>query len=100
MPERPRGTGGTALPSPALRRGTDRHRRGYGTGAAAATAKPDRLGAFPVAHRGGHRLNTEGKLHWFEVWAEDPGGEVGRGRHARAVVEAGRITAGAKRRAG
>jgi predicted thioesterase len=29
----------------------------------------------------------EGKLFWFEVWSEDPAGPVGRGRHARAIVD-------------
>lgn len=31
-------------------------------------------------------VGQEGPLFWFEVWAEDPGGVIGRGRHARAVV--------------
>ena len=29
----------------------------------------------------------EGALFWFEVWSEDPGGIVGKGRHARAIVD-------------
>ena len=45
-------------------------------------------------------LHAEGKLHWFEVWAEDPGGEIGRGRHSRAIVQAARILSGATRRTG
>ena len=37
----------------------------------------------------------EGKLYWFEVWAEDAGGSVGRGRHARAIVDERRLLAAA-----
>jgi fluoroacetyl-CoA thioesterase len=32
-------------------------------------------------------LGQEGKLYWFEVWTEDPAGLVGRGKHARAIVD-------------
>lgn len=41
----------------------------------------------------------EGRLHWFDVWAEDAGGTIGRGRHARAVVDEARLltTASARR---
>ncbi len=45
-------------------------------------------------------LGREGKLYAFEVWAEDPGGEIGRGRHARAIIGSDRLMAGARRRAG
>lgn len=43
-------------------------------------------------------LGREGKLLVFEVVASDPGGEVGRGRHKRAVVTAERLQAGAAKR--
>jgi len=43
-------------------------------------------------------LGREGKLHLFEVAARDPGGEVGRGAHRRAVVSGERLVAGAHRR--
>jgi fluoroacetyl-CoA thioesterase len=40
-----------------------------------------------------------GKLYVFEVLARDPGGEVMRGRHERAVIEESRLLeAAAKRR--
>ena len=32
-------------------------------------------------------VGQEGKLYWFEVWSEDPAGSVGRGKHARAIVD-------------
>lgn len=40
----------------------------------------------------------EGKLFWFEVWAEDPAGPVARGRHARAVVDLSAIESRAEKR--
>ena len=40
----------------------------------------------------------EDKLFIFEVWAEDFGGEIGRGIHKRAVVNVDRLLAGATRR--
>jgi predicted thioesterase len=42
----------------------------------------------------------EGRVHVFAVSARDPGGEIGRGRHRRAVVSSERLLAGAQRRAG
>jgi len=45
-------------------------------------------------------VGREGKLYLFEVWAEDPGGEIGRGRHARAIVSNERLMDGARRRGG
>lgn len=42
----------------------------------------------------------EGKLYVFEVVASDPGGEIGRGMHKRAIVAAERLLAGAERRCG
>lgn len=43
-------------------------------------------------------LGREGKLFVFEVVARDPGGEIGKGTHKRAVVSAERLLAGAGRR--
>ena len=40
----------------------------------------------------------EGKLYAFDVVARDPGGEIGRGTHKRAIVAAERIVAGANKR--
>jgi len=42
----------------------------------------------------------EGKLFVFEVSASDPGGEVGRGWHKRAIVSSERLQSGAARRVG
>jgi predicted thioesterase len=42
----------------------------------------------------------EGKLFLFEVSASDPGGEVGRGWHKRAIVSSERLQSGAARRVG
>jgi len=39
-----------------------------------------------------------GKLYAFEVVARDPGGEVMRGRHERAVIDEARLLEGAARR--
>jgi predicted thioesterase len=38
-------------------------------------------------------VGREGALHWFEVRAEDPGGVIGEGRIARAVVDEARLMA-------
>jgi fluoroacetyl-CoA thioesterase len=43
-------------------------------------------------------IGREDKLFVFEVWAEDAGGEIGRGIHKRAVVTGDRLLSGAKRR--
>jgi len=40
----------------------------------------------------------DGKLFLFDVAVRDPGGEVGRGTHRRAVVSGERLVAGAARR--
>jgi fluoroacetyl-CoA thioesterase len=40
----------------------------------------------------------EGRLYWFEVWAEDGGGTIGKGRHARAVIDEARLLAAAETR--
>ena len=36
-------------------------------------------------------LGRDGKLHVFEVVASDAGGEIGRARHKRAIVDAKRL---------
>jgi len=42
----------------------------------------------------------EGKLFLFEVSVSDPGGEVGRGWHKRAIVSNERLQSGAAKRVG
>ena len=42
----------------------------------------------------------EGKLFLFEVTATDPGGEIGRGWHKRAIVTSERLQSGAAKRVG
>ncbi len=46
----------------------------------------------------GKFLRMEGKVYVFEVAAEDPGGEIGRGLHRRAIVARERLETGAARR--
>jgi len=41
----------------------------------------------------------EGKLYIFEISAADPGGEIGRGWHKRAIVSSERLQNGAAKRA-
>jgi predicted thioesterase len=43
-------------------------------------------------------VRMEGKLYLFDVVAEDTGGEIGRGTHARAIVSTSRLMEGARRR--
>ncbi|MBI1762888.1 MAG: thioesterase [Acidobacteria bacterium] len=43
-------------------------------------------------------VRQEGKVYVFEVWAEDEGGEIGRGLHKRAIVATERPLNGAARR--
>lgn len=43
-------------------------------------------------------LGVEGKFHRFEVLGHDDAGEIFRGQHIRAVVEAARLEKGAARR--
>jgi fluoroacetyl-CoA thioesterase len=40
----------------------------------------------------------EGKLFVFDVMAHDPGGEIGRGTHKRAIISRDRLIGGAARR--
>jgi predicted thioesterase len=41
---------------------------------------------------------NDGKLFVFDVIAHDPGGEIGRGTHKRAIVSRDRLVAGAAKR--
>ena len=43
-------------------------------------------------------LRQEEKIYVFEVWAEDDGGEIGRGVHKRAIVSSERLEIRAVRR--
>jgi predicted thioesterase len=43
-------------------------------------------------------LGREGKLFLFEVTAADDAGEVGRGKHKRAIIKTERLVAGAAQR--
>lgn len=54
----------------------------------------------PGAHVRAHAryLGREGKLHAFEVRAEDEAGEIGRGTHRRAIVQGVRLEGSASRR--
>jgi fluoroacetyl-CoA thioesterase len=45
-------------------------------------------------------LGRAGKLYRFEVTANDPGGEIGRGEHRRAIIARERLVAGAAKRRG
>lgn len=45
-------------------------------------------------------VRREGKLFLFEVSVADPGGEVGRGRHERAIVSNERLQSAAAKRVG
>jgi len=45
-------------------------------------------------------LGRAGKLYRFEVVAFDPGGEIGRGEHHRAIISRERLLAGAAKRRG
>jgi len=40
----------------------------------------------------------DGKLFVFDVMAHDPGGEIGRGTHKRAIISRDRLITGAARR--
>lgn len=42
----------------------------------------------------------EGKFYLFDVFAEDAGGEIGRGTHRRAIISTARLLEGAQRRRG
>lgn len=44
-------------------------------------------------------VEQEGRIFWFDVWSDDPGGEIGRGKHGRALVRLSAIEAraGARR---
>ena len=57
---------------------------------------PTPLGATVTATA--RYVGRENKLYIFEVMASDPGGEIGRGTHKRAIVSTERLLAGASRR--
>ncbi|MBP0440703.1 thioesterase family protein [Tianweitania sediminis] len=57
---------------------------------------PTPVGAMVRAF--GKFAGREGALFWFDVWAEDEGGKIGKGRHARAFAEADAIVAKAEER--
>ena len=59
---------------------------------------PTPLGASVTATA--RYAGREGKLFLFEVSVADPGGEVGRGWHKRAIVSSERLQSGAARRVG
>ena len=46
----------------------------------------------------GRYIGREGKLFVFEITAHDPGGEIGRGSHKRAIVETERLQRAAAKR--
>ena len=50
---------------------------------------PTPIGAAVRSHA--RFVGREGALFWFEVWSEDPGGTIGKGRHARAIVDVATI---------
>lgn len=59
---------------------------------------PTPLGAKVIATA--RYAGREGKLFLFEVSVADPGGEVGRGWHKRAIVSSERLQSGAAKRVG
>src|ERR1044071_5636565 len=59
---------------------------------------PTPLGAKVTASA--RYAGREGKLFLFEVSVSDPGGEVGRGWHKRAIVSTERLRSGAAKRVG
>lgn len=59
---------------------------------------PTPLGAKVIATA--RYAGREGRLYLFEVSVADPGGEVGRGWHKRAIVSNERLQSGAARRVG
>ena len=59
---------------------------------------PTPVGAVVVTRA--RYLGPEGKLHLFAVESLDPGGRIGHGRHARAIVDEARLMGGAGKRRG
>jgi predicted thioesterase len=57
---------------------------------------PTPVGAELRSH--GRFLGVDGRLFRFEVWAEDPGGVVGKGTHVRAIVSLSAIESRAAER--
>lgn len=56
---------------------------------------PTPVGARVVSHA--RFQEYAAPLFWFEVWSEDPGGKVGKGRIARAIVKEADILARAQK---
>ena len=67
-----------------------------GVSVAATHSAPTPLGATVTA--AARYLGRDGKLFEFEVVVSDAGGEVGRARHKRAIVDADRLQGSAVRR--
>ena len=63
-------------------------------GHSAATALGDTVRATATY------VGRDGKLYIFEVTADDPAGEIGRGTHRRAIISTSRLLEGARRRRG
>ena len=59
---------------------------------------PTPVGATLTTHA--RFVEQEGARFWFEVWSEDAGGTVGKGRHARAIIPRAGIEARAAERVG
>lgn len=59
-----------------------------------SAATPEGVAVAAVARYRGR----DGKLFTFEIVATDPGGEIGRAVHGRAIVSSARLVAGAERR--
>ena len=56
-----------------------------GAKAEVAHFAPTPVGSVLISHA--RFVGQEGALYWFEVWSEDAGGVVGKGRHGRALVD-------------
>ena len=79
-----------------LQPGWDAGQRAGGVGVDGPPTAPTPPGATVKAVA--RYVGREGKLFLFEVVASDAGGEIGRARHRRAVVDAERLQASAARR--
>jgi predicted thioesterase len=70
--------------------------RSVGIGISVTHTAPTALGATVRATA--TFVAREGKRYVFDVVAEDDGGEIGRGRHERAILTAERLEAAARAR--
>ncbi len=59
---------------------------------------PTAVGGKVVSY--GRYTGREGALYWFDVWSEDDKGQIGKGRHARAIANAEAIVERADARMG